>query len=204
VTPETDPEIAVRQELATPFRYHLGVAPARESWLQRLFDAIARWWHALVSHFHGGARAESIAGDVVIVALVALLLYLIVRLVLAASIRRSAVSTDLESLVAERPEHRMAREASRAAESGDFLTAVRLILQAAILLLDLRGKLHDDASATLSELRRQVHALGDSAANPFGEIAAAYTHGVYAQQPVEESLWRRSRSAYDALRSGRL
>jgi hypothetical protein len=171
--------------------------------LQRIFEAIVRWWHALVSHFHGGARVESVLGDAVLVALVALFFYAVVRLLLAASIRKSATTGDIESLIAERPEHRLAREASAAAARSDFLTAVRLTLQAAILLLDLRGTLHDDASATLFELRRQAQSLGDSIAVPFAEIATAYTRGVYAQQPVEELAWRRSWTAYEALRSSR-
>lgn len=201
--PPVDPEIAARRELATPLRYHLNSGTAQESWLQRAFDAIGRWWDALVSHLHGGARVESVLGDVVLVALIALLIYAIVRLLLASSLRKAAGGEDIESFLAERPEHRLVRDASAAAERGDFLTAIRLILQAAVVLLDLRGTLRDDASATLFELRHQAQALGDSIAVPFGEIAAAYTRGVYAQQPVEELAWRRSRSAYEVLRSSR-
>lgn len=194
----------MRQELATPFRYHLGsAAPAQESWLEKLFDAIERWWSSLVSHLHAGAHAGSILGDVALVALVSLTLYCIVRLPLTVSIRRMAGLREPEPAIAERPEHRLVREACAAAERGEFLSAVRLILQAAILLLDLRGTLHDDASATLFELRAQALGLGNAVAEPFGEIASAYTRGVYAQQPVEESAWLRSARAYEALRSGR-
>jgi hypothetical protein len=201
VTPPINPEVAARRELATPFRYHLQSARApSEPWWDRLIDAIVRWWQSLFAHVRGGGQLWPLLGDVVIVLFVALLLYASVRAgrrTWGGDVRRQAWQT--ESLVAERREHGLAREAYLAAERGDFLSAVRLILRAAVTMLDLRGALHDDASATVWELRRQAQTKGDVVAAPFGEIASAYTSAVYAQRPIEALLWTRAAHAYEKL-----
>ncbi len=198
--PPIDPALAARSELATPFRYHLQVQPPpTEPWWLRAWDWIVDFFNRLFSHARGGHAIGVAIADVLVVAIVALVLYLVVRLVLAAAPRRRRREMGVEALAAERDEHRLAREAFAAAERGEIGLAVRLLFAASVTLLDLRGAIHDDVSATVGELRRAVRPLGDAVAAPFGEIASAYVTSVYAERPVEGAAWSRAYAAYRDL-----
>ncbi len=197
--PPIDPQLAARQELATPLRYHLqGAPPATQSWWDRLMEALGRLLERLFS-IHAGASVGNFIVILALLAVAAVTIFLVTRFFSTVPRRRGA-ETEIEELSAERAEHIFARKAFVAAERGDFVTAVRLLLRAAVVMLDLRGALRDDASATVGELRRQTLGFGESVAVPFGSIASAYVTGVYARLPVEETTWRKVRDAYEALR----
>ncbi len=198
--PPIDPALAARTELATPFRYQLQTQPpAPEPWWLRAWDWISNFLSRLFSHASGGHAIGALLGDVLIAAIVALTLYLFARLILIATSRRRHADAAIEALSAERDEHRLAREAFAAAERGDIGLAVRLLFAAAVTLLDLRGAIRDDVSATVGDLRRAVRPLGDGVAAPFGEIASAYVTSVYAERPVEAAAWSRAYAAYRSL-----
>ncbi|HEY9084586.1 MAG TPA: hypothetical protein VIN40_01390 [Candidatus Tyrphobacter sp.] len=199
--PPVDPALAARTELATPFRYHLQLPPPPvEPWWQRAWDAVAGFIDRLFSHVHVGHAAGAAIGDVLVAAIVALAFYLVVRFALILRPRTRRTGAEIEPLFAERDEQWLAREAFAAAERGEIGLAVRLLFGAAVMLLDLRGAIHDDASATVGELRRAVRPLGDVVAVPFGEIASAYVTSVYAERPVEPAAWSRAYAAYRSLR----
>jgi hypothetical protein len=202
VQPPIDPQLAAREELATPLRYHLQAAPPpTESLWERLLDAIDN----LLSKLFGIHAASGVGNALVFAALivaVALALYMIVRLTVIAP-RRRAAAVRVEELVAERTEFGLARQAFAAAGLGEFVTAIRLLLRATVAMLDLRGTLRDDASATIGELRREAKQFGESVAAPFGTIASAYVRAVYARRPVDEQIWVQARDAYERLRGTR-
>jgi hypothetical protein len=92
--------------------------------------------------------------------------------------------------------------ASAAARDGDFARAIRLTFIAAVTLLDLRGVMRDERSATINELRRALHDRDDDLDGPFAEIAQLYTAAAYAQAPAGPEAWHRARAAYDELVAG--
>lgn len=197
--PPLDPKTAARVELATPFRYQLRApqAPHESAW-QRIVDALAAWIDRILTHLHAGSTLSAWVAVAVLVLAGALGLYALSRILCA--MRFSTPNEEERVPAAEAGEHRLAREASRAAESGDFVLAIRLLLRAAVTLLDVRGAVRDDASATLGELRRAVVPHGDAVAIPFDRIAAEYSTGVYACRPLSEDAWIQARDAYSTLR----
>lgn len=198
--PPIDPAIAARIELATPFRYHLQMQPpSQEPWWQRAWDAFESFLTRLFAHVRGGHGAAVAIGDALLVIAVVLVAYLLARLVLALPTQARGAASGLAPLAPQRDERSLARAAYAAAERGELSLAVRLLFRAAVALLDLRGTIRDDASATVGELRRAVRPHGDVVVAAFGEIAAVYVTCVYAQRPVEGVSWRRVHAAYEAL-----
>jgi len=199
VKPPIDPALAARIELATPFRYQLSPAPpVQEPWFARVLDAIQAFLTRMFAHAHAGHGAAALALTVLAAAL-ALCVWAAVRLGITR--RRRAPGPDAQTAALARDDARLARAAFEAADRGEMTTAVRLLLRAAVTLLDVRGAIDDDASATIGQLRREVRRLGDVVAAAFDEIASAYVAGVYAERPVERRAWNGARSAYELLRS---
>ncbi|MGC2244865.1 MAG: DUF4129 domain-containing protein, partial [Candidatus Aquilonibacter sp.] len=95
--------------------------------------------------------------------------------------------------------HALAALAAQAASAGDYARAVRLLFIAAVTLLDLRGVVRDERSATVNELRRRLHERDGALEPAFVEIARLYTATAYAQTPVDPDAWLRARAAYDNL-----
>ncbi len=150
---------------------------------------------------HVGHSAELTIGWVVLVVFFALVAVLTLRAVSRVRLVHAG-SADIEVFAEREDDDALARAAFAASERGDTIAAARLLLRAAIALLDVRGALDDDAGATIGDLRREVRAKGASAAAPFDAIASAYVTGVYAQRPIESDAWSRAALAYERLRAG--
>ena len=194
---------AVRAELATPGRYHLAQMRAvHRSWLQIalqwLSDRYADLLHALQSRLHVGSNAVSAFGDVIVIACIIVLGVVGARLLIALQVERARRSSAI-AIGPPRSAHAIARAAGEAATSGDYPRASRLLFAAAVTLLDLRGVLHDDPSATVNDLRRALRARNASAEAPFVEIARAFSAAAYAEQHLDASAWETARSAYERL-----
>jgi hypothetical protein len=174
---------AVRRELATPGRYHLHERAVRErSWLrmtmQWIFDRYAAFAQSISAKLHVGPQAVSIFGDLLVVGVVLLVAYVAARLLISIQMERTAranavVLSPAKSALA------LARRAADAANSGRYEPATRLLFAAAVTMLDLRGVVHDEASATINELRRTMR--GSRGEADFTEIARAYTSIAYAE-----------------------
>lgn len=197
--PPIDPQLAARAELATPLRYHLTVVPARPSLLERIIDAIGTFLQRIFAHVHlGGGGASVVVWGVVAIA-VGLFAFLIARVVQAQARERSRAADAVTMLGDD--EAALARAADDAAARGDLRTAVRLLLRATVTMLDERGEIDDEASATIGELRSEVARRGAPVATPFDEIAATFVSGIYAELPIDAPAWRRARGAYERLRA---
>lgn len=201
--PPIDITRAVRAELAVPGRYHLEKAlPAHRSLIglifQWLYDRWSDLWNALTSHVKIGSAGASIIGDVLVVTSVVAIgligAHLLLQLEYARTRREQAVA-----LTQPRSAHALAALAAQAAKSGDYARAVRLVFMAAVTLLDLRGVVRDERSATVNELRRRVHERDGALEPAFVEIARLYTATAYAQTPAGPDAWQRARAAYDHL-----
>ncbi|MBV8639695.1 MAG: hypothetical protein JO322_16565 [Candidatus Eremiobacteraeota bacterium] len=197
---------AVQAELATPGRYHLvdQTHAVRRSWLQValqfLFDRYAEFVHALASHLKVGPNGVSLLGDAVVVMCVVVLGVVGARLLIGLQVDRTRASRAI-AIGPPRSAHAIARAAADAAASGDFARAIRLLFTASVTLLDLRGVLHDDPSATVNDLRRALRARNARAEAPFVEIARMFSAAAYAEEHLDASAWEAARTAYDRLSS---
>jgi hypothetical protein len=192
---------AVREELATPGRYHLSGSAVRErSWLQIalrwIYERYSDFAHALSVRLKVGPHAVSIFGDLVVVGVVLLVAVVAARLLISIQLERSAHARAV-ALGPARSANALARAATEAAAAGDYALATRLTLAAAVTLLDLRGHVRDDASATINELRRRLRGMPSEP--EFTTIARAYTSIAYAEEPAERESWDRARAAYERL-----
>ncbi|HVA27755.1 MAG TPA: DUF4129 domain-containing protein [Candidatus Baltobacteraceae bacterium] len=194
---------AVRTELATPGRYHLHPTLLRErqSWFTIAFryvaQAVARLEHAIASRVHVGAGATSAIGDLLLLGALLGVGFVAARLLLSMQLEREM--RDVHALLPARSAQALARAASDAAERGDYARAIRLLFAAAVVLLDLRGVVADDESATINELRRSLRARDSQAESPFAAIAGVYTAAVYAEHRIDEGAWASARDAYARL-----
>jgi hypothetical protein len=197
---------AVRAELAVPGRYQLALGGARhrslfDEILQWLWDRWADFFRALTSHIKIGPQGTSLIGDAVVVlcvvAIAAIAAHLLTQLQYERGRRDRAIG-----LEPARSAHALAAVASAAARDGDFARAIRLTFIAAVTLLDLRGVVRDERSATINELRRALHERDNDLDGPFAEISQLYTAAAYAQSPAGPEAWQRARAAYDELLAG--
>lgn len=204
--PPVDIVRAVRAELAVPGRYQLAAASeAHRSLLGQIWQWFwDRWsdlFRALTSHLKIGPQGTSLIGDAVIVvsviAIAAIGAHLLIQLQYERSRRHVAAA-----LAPARSAHALASAAAAAARAGDYVRAIRLTFAAAVTLLELRGVMRDERSATVNELARTLHERNERLDAPFAEIARLYTTAAYAQAPVGLETWERARAAYDALIAG--
>lgn len=194
---------AVRAELAVPGRYHL-MAPAVHrslaaqvlAWLSAHWDA---FWRAIAQRFGAHGSTLTLIGDVMVVVfglvIVAAIVQFVLRLEIEAAARSGAVP-----LSVPRDAQRHAVAAAQAAAAGDYTRAVRLLFIAAVTLLDLRGVVRDERSATINDLRREVTQRGAGLEAPFLDLARAYTSAAYAEQPLDLQTWERAQAAYARLK----
>jgi len=194
---------AVRDELATPGRYHLhaSAAPPHRSWfesaLNYIGDQFSRLIQAIASRTHFGPSANAALGDVAILVALLVVGYLAARLLLSLQVERDGYA--VMPLHGTRSAQALARAASESAERGDYAHAIRLLFAAAVVLLDLRGVVADNESATVNELRRSLRARGSEAERPFATLAGAYTAAAYAERGVDANAWSGARDAYTRL-----
>jgi len=203
-TPPHDIVRAVRAELAVPGRYHLYAATARPhpSLILQLLRWLADRWNDLLTllqrHVNIGPKGTSLIGDAVVVicmlAIAAIGAHLLMQLQLERTRRARAFA-----IAPARSAHALAMAAARAAEAGDHARAIRTLFMAMVTLLDLRGVVRDERSATVNELRRALHERDGRLEPAFVEIARLYTRAAYAEIPVDEAAWRTARAAYDEL-----
>jgi hypothetical protein len=194
---------AVRAELAVPGRYHLGAAvPQHRSLLGIALQWLAdRWndlWNALASHVKLGRTGASLIGDLIVVLCVVTIAVIGAHLLLQLQYERTRREGAV-ALVTPRSAHALAALAAQAAQAGDYARAIRLVFIAAVTLLDLRGVVRDERSATVNELRRALHERDGALEPAFVEIARLYTAAAYAQMPAGPDAWERARSAYENL-----
>lgn len=203
VRPPHDIVRAVRTELATPGRYHLHprALSAQPSWLELAFrwvsHAYGRFEQALAARLHIGGEASGIIGDVLVVASVFTVAFVAARLLVTIQLERGTLES--HPLIATRSAQALSRAAAEAAAGGDYAHAVRLLFAASVVMLDLRGVVADDESATINELRRMLRARASAAEPPFAEIARAYTAAAYAQRGIDADAWLRAQAAYARL-----
>lgn len=193
---------AVQTELATPGRYHLHVVHQSSSWLQAvwswLVDRFGWFIRLLTSHVHVGKTGATVFGDGLVLFAILVVTFVAARLLMSLQLESDRLG-DPQSLLPARNAQALSRTAAALAASGDYARAIRMLFAAAIVLLDLRGAVVDDESATINQLRRELRTRGSVAEVPFSEIARVYTTVAYAESGVDESMWQRAHEAYSRM-----
>jgi hypothetical protein len=203
VKPPHDIVQTVRAELATPGLYHLHRAlqsshvPLLWQLFQWLYDRYVAFERALFSRLklHG---AVGVLGDVVVVLCVIAIAFVLAR-VLAALQSEGRARSSSTPIERARSAHALALAAAQAASERNYARASRLLFSAAVLLLDLRGVLPGDQSATVNQLRRELLQRGGGDEAAFSMIARIYSDAAYAEAPIDEQSWLRANDAYRAL-----
>lgn len=202
--PPVDIVAAVRAELATPGRYHLGPARTHQSVLGEIWRWIAAHWHAfwanLMRHFPVSRSGATLIGDAVVILCMLAVVFAVVQLLIRLELE-SAQHAPSVPLRAPRNAQAFAIAAAQAAAGGDYTRAVRLLFIAAVTLLDLRGVVRDERGATVNELRREVRERDARLEPPFVTLARTYTSAAYAEEPLGEDAWTRAQDAYAQLRA---
>ena len=196
-----------QQELATAGRYQLTVTPARperEPWWARLWDWIsAKWhdlWNALFSRVHVGREAAASAGDVLLVLVVGLLIWVVVRILRNVQIARTSARSQSQALATPPDPQQVYDDARSAANRGDYGNAALLLFAATIALLSVRGAIDASRSATVGDLRRGLRAREKASVVPFDAVVAPFVQRAYAERPVAAAQWTIAESAFLALR----
>jgi hypothetical protein len=192
-----------RVELGVPGRYQLATEtrPPNPTWWQRFVGWVRYWWnafwHALFGRIRFSAKATAAIGDAIVAALVLAVVTLALRLIALYGGRRSAATV---RALPEAPDARtLYAKAAVRAEKGEFAAAARLLFRATLTVLDGRGAVSDDLSATVGEIRRRLRERERDAIAPFDEVASAFVAATYAERPLDAAQWERARSAYLTL-----
>ena len=204
--PPLEPHALARTILSEPrFRVRVS-APARKTWWDMLVGWLRDRWHDLVGafgkHVHVSPGVSVATGDIVIVIVAALVVFVGIRLLsqyIAEGVSRPGTPRAVASHTGAVELYDMSLEASR---RGDYGAAVALIFRASLGVLDLRGVVHDDPSCTVNESRRQVRGTDPRLVEPFDVLSRAFTAVVYADAPVSQTQWANAREAYLRLSEG--
>lgn len=192
-------------ELSVPGRYQLNpvaVKPPSPTWWERVWSWVRDRWDALMQTLFGRVRvnpkAAAIIGDLVIALLVLAVAAAAVRIVVVYG-RRSRRAASVRALAPDAGAATLYAMAADRADRGDYAAAAQLLFRATLALLDVRGTLRDDASATVGEIRRRLPQR--EVVYAFDAIAAAFVAGTYAERPIDTTQWQRARDAYLTLAS---
>jgi len=183
-----------------------GQAAARESIWQIIGDFFGRLLARIFSGLFRAGAAAPIVGQILAVALVALLVgsiaYLVFRFVEALARRRRPGSLFEGSPLPERIDPDMLyRRGADAASDGRYAQAIALLFQASLAWFDRQGTLAFDPSLTPAEYRRAVRRSLRSASPYFDTLAQAFVMAAFAERPVSRGDWSDADSAYAQLRA---
>ncbi len=197
--------VLAQRELATPGRYRLAPrATPPKAWWWRALEWIGdRWqdfWRTLLGRARVGKQAAASIGDALLAMVAFVLFVTIVRLVRNIQITRPASSNARGEALRDAPSaSALYRQASDAANAGDYGSAALLLFAATVALLDSRDAVVASRSATVGELRRQLHARDAKLLGPFDAVAAPFVQRAYAERAIGEAQWTRARGAYQEL-----
>ncbi|MCH7472889.1 DUF4129 domain-containing protein [bacterium] len=155
----------------------------QEGWLQR-------FWHWLDGLFEGTGMPPLFggwAGAVVILLLLAVISYLLVRLLWEIRVRRVRVRAESASgPTDELSSEGLMRAAEEAAGRGDYRQAIRLRFKALVSRLTLPAS----ALKTNRQIARRIGREFPGAAGPFGQLVACFEDAWYGSLPCGASDYR--------------
>jgi hypothetical protein len=205
--PTTDLNALAQRELATPGRYHFAARTMpSKAWWWRILQWLGERWQslkrALFGRLHLGKETAAGIGDALLAIVALVLLVTIVRLARNVQIARASSARTRDEPLRDAPSSRaLYRQASDAANVGDYGAAALLLFAATVALLDAQDTVIATRSATVGDLRRQLRERDAGLVGPFDAVAAAFVQRAYAERTIGEAQWTRARSAYLQLAS---
>lgn len=193
------------RELATRGRYQIAEPPAapHEPWwmapLRWIGDRWDQLWRRISSRVHVGRNTAANVGDVVLVLLGLLILFVVVRLLVNLQIARDASRNESVPLDETPSPRALYKAACAAAAQGDYGTATLLLFAAMLALFEQRGNLRPATSATIGDLRRELRGNDASLVGTFDAVAALFIQRAYAERRIDQSQWDRARAAFDRV-----
>jgi hypothetical protein len=207
-TSATPPDLhaLATRELSVAGRYRLAQPPRvviAEPWWERAWEWIAerwdRFWHAIFSRVHVGRQQAASFGDVLLVIVALLLLFVAVRLIMGLQLVRAAKRGDSERLTEPPSPRALYKRACNAANAGDYAMATLLLFTATVSLLDRQGAVDLGPTATVGDFRRALRARNTALVPVFDAIAAPFVQTAYAERRIDEPQWEHARTAFDSL-----
>jgi hypothetical protein len=204
-----DLQALAARELSIPGRYQIAnpPPPSYEPWWTHLWrwlhDRWQRFWQAAFGRVHVGRQTAANIGDVLLVLLGLLVIFVAVRLLVNLQLARDASRTASGALEEPPSPRALYRDASSAASRGDYGAAALLLFAATVALLERRGDVKDARSATVGDLRRELRARDAALVVGFDAVAAPFVQRAYAERPIDEPQWQRARDAFDRMLSRR-
>jgi hypothetical protein len=206
-THASDPDAVVRQILAGP-SYHAAATTAvkREpTLLSRLLDWIGdrvkEAWHSFFRALRGAKDASAAFGIGLIVALLALLVVVVARVVafFAAGSQPQRGVIDLSAVVARTSAAQWLAQARAAAERGDYGAAIAALFNAALHLLDERRLVPYDPARSPAEYRALVRRHASEAADQFETIARRFLIASFSRSATGRDDYEATLHAYTTL-----
>ncbi len=148
---------------------------------------------------HVGRQAAASIGDVLLLIVGAVFLVVVVRLLRNLQLARSEARSRSEPLATPPDPQSLYRDACDAANRGDYGGAALLLFAATVALLDGRGALRANRSATVGDLRRTLRAGNAALVAPFDAVAAPFVERAYGERAIEEPQWHRARTAFESM-----
>jgi hypothetical protein len=195
-----------QREFAVKGRYQLAESPlaaaAEPWWSQALHWIYQRWqrfWDLLFARVRVGPQGAASLGDVLLVLVGILMIFVVVRLLRNLQVERSQSGPRAAPLQEPPAPGTLYQQACNAAGRGDYGTAALLLFAAMVALLDRQGAVDGTASATVGDLRRELRAGNARLVAPFDAVAAPFVQEAYAERAVDEPQWHRARDAFATL-----
>jgi hypothetical protein len=177
-------------------------APAEPWWQQAWRWVYTRWrgfWELVSARVRVGSQGAASLGDVLLVLVGILLIFVVVRLLRNMQIERAASGPAATPLPEPPAPRALYKQACNAAGRGDYRAAALLLFAAMVALLDRQGAVHGTASATVGDLRRELRARDARLVAPFDAVAAPFVQEAYAERAVDEPQWQSARDAFARL-----
>ncbi len=169
---------------------------------QWIHDRWTQFWQRLFGRVHVGQQQAASIGDVVLVVLGLILVFVVVRLLMNLQLARDAASVSVP-LEAPPSPRALYKQACAAASDGDYGAAALLLFAATVALLDRRGDFDAAKSATVGDLRRALRSRNAKLVVPFDAVAGPFVQRAYAERRVDEPQWQHAREAFEQLLSPR-
>ncbi|HLY02854.1 MAG TPA: hypothetical protein VKR56_10225 [Candidatus Cybelea sp.] len=195
-----------QREFAVNGRYQIAdsavVAAAEPWWLQAWDWVYKRWqrfWELLFARVSVGPEGAASLGDVLLVLVGILMIFVVVRFLESLQIERSRSAPPAAPLQESPAPRALYKQACNAAGRGDYGTAVLLLFAAMVALLERQGAVDATLSATVGDLRRELRARNARLVAPFDAVAAPFVQEAYAERAVDEPQWHQARDAFAML-----
>lgn len=166
------------------------------SWLGDRWD---RLWRSLSKRVHFSERTANGIGWALLAVVSFILVWVAVRLLVNLQLVRSRKRLNAQPLQTPIDPQVLYQEARDAAGRGEYGRAALQLFAATVALLDLRGAVSGNRSATVGDLRRELRSSDASLVAIFDAIAGPFVQTAYAERAVDVSQWERAERGYSRL-----